>query len=229
MRTRRPDAESSSRKAAATRSTSNSSPGAGPIRRLPAAGARPLARRRRSPRLSWPRCRKSSRCSRRAPAACSRVPPSRGIRSSRSSPRLPRRRRAAALEALDALPRLDLVRPTDVPDGFASATHSCVEPCMSRPPAVGGSEPTNDCAGTRRARSSAAARAHHVERSARQGDAAAVAVLREAGEARPKRPASAARWFAGRFASPRTAPRARSGSSCCWPAPQRLPPSAQLR
>ena len=38
---------------------------------------------------------------------------------------------------------------------------------------------------------------HHVERSARQGDEAAIALLREAGEAAaPRAPASAARWFA---------------------------------
>ena len=38
--------------------------------------------------------------------------------------------------------------------------------------------------------------AHHVERSARQGDEAAIALLREAGEAAaPRAPASAARWF----------------------------------
>jgi ATP/maltotriose-dependent transcriptional regulator MalT len=43
---------------------------------------------------------------------------------------------------------------------------------------------------------SAAERAHHVERSARQGDAAGVATLREAGEAAALRaPASAAAWF----------------------------------
>ena len=43
----------------------------------------------------------------------------------------------------------------------------------------------------------ATAIAHHVERSARQGDEAAIALLREAGEAAaPRAPASAARWFA---------------------------------
>jgi DNA-binding NarL/FixJ family response regulator len=43
----------------------------------------------------------------------------------------------------------------------------------------------------------AGARAHHVERSAREGDLAAVAVLREAGEAASRlAPASAAHWFA---------------------------------
>jgi DNA-binding NarL/FixJ family response regulator/tetratricopeptide (TPR) repeat protein len=41
-------------------------------------------------------------------------------------------------------------------------------------------------------------RAHHIERSARQGDVGAVAVLREAGEAAARlAPESAARWFGG--------------------------------
>lgn len=45
---------------------------------------------------------------------------------------------------------------------------------------------------------SIAARAHHVEHSARHGDLAAVAVLRAAGEdAAARAPASTARWFAG--------------------------------
>jgi DNA-binding NarL/FixJ family response regulator len=43
---------------------------------------------------------------------------------------------------------------------------------------------------------SAAARAHHIEESARHGDLAAVAILREAGESASRRaPASAERWF----------------------------------
>ena len=42
----------------------------------------------------------------------------------------------------------------------------------------------------------AAARAHHVERSAREGDLAAAAILRDAGEAAARlAPESAARWF----------------------------------
>ncbi|MEF2162591.1 hypothetical protein, partial [Pseudomonas aeruginosa] len=41
-------------------------------------------------------------------------------------------------------------------------------------------------------------RAHHVERSGRQGDAQAVSVLRQAGQAAAHRaPESAARWYAG--------------------------------
>src|SRR5207344_2871886 len=53
-----------------------------------------------------------------------------------------------------------------------------------------------------------AALARHVERSARHGDIAAVAVLREAGEdAAARAPASAARWFAGALRLlPATAP-----------------------
>jgi DNA-binding NarL/FixJ family response regulator len=55
---------------------------------------------------------------------------------------------------------------------------------------------------------SAAARAHHVERSARQGDLAAVAVLRKAGEATARlAPESAAWWFGGALRLlPQTAP-----------------------
>src|SRR5215218_1594997 len=55
---------------------------------------------------------------------------------------------------------------------------------------------------------SAPARAHHVERCARQGDVAAVAVLREAGEqVAPRAPATAARWFASALRLlPQTAP-----------------------
>jgi DNA-binding CsgD family transcriptional regulator len=55
---------------------------------------------------------------------------------------------------------------------------------------------------------SAPARAHHFECCARQGDVAAVAVLREAGEqVAPRAPATAARWFAGALRLlPQTAP-----------------------
>lgn len=54
----------------------------------------------------------------------------------------------------------------------------------------------------------AAARAHHVERSAHEGDVAAVAVLREAGESAVRlAPESAARWFAAALRLlPATAP-----------------------
>ena len=54
------------------------------------------------------------------------------------------------------------------------------------------------CAGALRERGApASARAHHVEHAARHGDAEAIAVLREAGEAVLQRtPAGAANWFA---------------------------------
>src|SRR5262249_61830819 len=53
------------------------------------------------------------------------------------------------------------------------------------------------CAEALAARGAApAARAHHIERSAREGALAAVAILREAGEAAARlAPASAARWL----------------------------------
>ena len=60
-----------------------------------------------------------------------------------------------------------------------------------------------------------ARRAHHVERSARHGDGAAIAVLREAGDAAAQRtPATAARWFrAALRTARRDARRPTSGSS----------------
>jgi DNA-binding NarL/FixJ family response regulator len=103
----------------------------------------------------------------------------------------------AAVEALDELLSVDLVRPTDVPRRFRfrhplvrravyestpggwrlSAHERCVEALAAQGAPV-------------------VSRAHHVELSARHGDAAAVAVLREAGEAAADRaPATAARWF----------------------------------
>ena len=81
----------------------------------------------------------------------------------------------------------------------------------------------------------AADRAHHVQRSARQGDSAAVATLREAGEAAAQRaPASAAVWFGDAL---RLLPRPllpRCGSSFysptrgCWPRPGSLPRATPL-
>jgi DNA-binding NarL/FixJ family response regulator/RecA/RadA recombinase len=104
---------------------------------------------------------------------------------------------AAAIDALDELLRLDLVRQTDVPRRFRFR-HPLVRRAVyeSMP---GGSrlvahERCADALARRGALSSAIA--HHVERSARQGDEAAVRLLRDAGEAAaPRAPASAARWF----------------------------------
>jgi predicted ATPase/DNA-binding CsgD family transcriptional regulator len=105
----------------------------------------------------------------------------------------------AAIQALDELSRLGLVRGTDVPRRYRFR-----HPLLRR--AVYESTPSGWRLGAheRSARTLAArgapavARAHHVELSARPGDAAAVAILREAGEATAQRaPAIAARWFAG--------------------------------
>jgi DNA-binding CsgD family transcriptional regulator len=104
---------------------------------------------------------------------------------------------AASIDALDELLRLDLVRQTDVPRRFRFR-HPLVRRAVyeSMP---GGSrllahERCADALARRGALTSTIA--HHVERSARQGDEAAVGLLREAGEAAALRaPASAAHWF----------------------------------
>ena len=104
---------------------------------------------------------------------------------------------ASALEALDELLRLDLVRVTEVPRRFRFR-HPLVRRAVYESTPGGWRINAHDrCAEGLAARgSSASARAHHVELSARQGDAAAVACLREAGEAAaPRAPASAAHWF----------------------------------
>jgi len=104
---------------------------------------------------------------------------------------------AAALEAMNELLQRDLVRSTHVPRQFRFR-----HPFLRR--AVYESAPGGwrIAAHERSARAlaalgaSAAARAHHVEYSARAGDLAAVALLREAGESAAHRaPASAERWF----------------------------------
>ena len=103
-----------------------------------------------------------------------------------------------AMAGLDELLRLDLVRHTDVPRRFRFR-HPLVRRAVyeSAPGGwrLGAHERSAEALAARGA--PAAARAHHVERSARQGDATAFATLREAGEATAYRaPASAARWFA---------------------------------
>ncbi len=102
-----------------------------------------------------------------------------------------------ALEALDELIGNDLVRPADVPRRFhfrhPLVRRAVYEAC---PPGVRLATHAR-CADALAARGApAAARAHHVEHAAHHGDVAAVAVLREAGEAAADRaPLSAARWF----------------------------------
>jgi ATP/maltotriose-dependent transcriptional regulator MalT len=106
---------------------------------------------------------------------------------------------AAAMHAVDELLGLDLIRTTDVPRRFRFR-HPLVRHAVYEVTAGGWRLGAHErCAAALAARgASAAARAHHVERSARQGDLAAVAVLREAGQATARlAPESAARWFGG--------------------------------
>ena len=116
---------------------------------------------------------------------------------------------AAAMHAVDELLRLDLIRTTDVPRRFGFR-HPLVRRAVYEATAGGWRLGAHErCAEALAARgASAAARAHHVERSARQGDLAAVAVLREAGQATARlAPESAARWFGGALRLlPQTAP-----------------------
>jgi DNA-binding NarL/FixJ family response regulator len=102
-----------------------------------------------------------------------------------------------AIEALDELLRSDLIRPTDVPRRFRFR-HPLVRRAVydSSPGGwrIGAHQRSAEALTARGA--SAAARAHHVERSAPHGDRTAVALLREAGDESAQRtPASAARWF----------------------------------
>ena len=105
---------------------------------------------------------------------------------------------ASAVEALDELLALDLVRHTDVPRRFRFRHPLVRRAVYEAAPSgwrLGAHERSAEALVARGA--SAPARAHHVERCARQGDVAAVAVLREAGEqVAPRAPATAARWFA---------------------------------
>ena len=116
---------------------------------------------------------------------------------------------AAAVDALDELLGCDLVRVTDVPRRFRFRHPIVRRAVYEATPGgwrLGAHQRTAERLSARGA--SIAARAHHVERSARHGDIAAVAVLREAGEdAVGRAPASAARWFAGAMRLlPATAP-----------------------
>ncbi len=104
----------------------------------------------------------------------------------------------AAMEAIDELLVLDLVRSTEVPRRFRFRHPLIRRAVYEATPGgwrLGAHERCVDLLSARGA--TAAARAHHVERSAREGDLGAVAVLREAGEGAARlAPASAANWFA---------------------------------
>jgi DNA-binding NarL/FixJ family response regulator len=101
------------------------------------------------------------------------------------------------MDALDELERIDLVRPTDVPRRFRfrhPLVRSAVYESASAIWRLGAHERAAAALLARGA--PPVERAHHVERSARQGDTEAVAVQRAAGEAPAARaPAIAARWL----------------------------------
>jgi tetratricopeptide (TPR) repeat protein len=115
---------------------------------------------------------------------------------------------AAAIDALDELLQLDLVRPTDVPRRFRFR-HPLIRRAVYEATVGGWRLAAHErCAEALAAQgASAAARAPHVERSAREGDLVAVAVLREAGDAAVRlAPETAARLFGEAFRLlPRTA------------------------
>jgi ATP/maltotriose-dependent transcriptional regulator MalT len=105
---------------------------------------------------------------------------------------------ASVMDAIDELLKLDLLRTTDVPRRFRFR-HPLVRRAVYEATAAGwrlGAHGRSAEALAARG-GTASARAHHVERSAREGDTGAVAVLREAGEEAVRlAPASAANWFA---------------------------------
>jgi DNA-binding CsgD family transcriptional regulator len=104
---------------------------------------------------------------------------------------------STVMDALDELLGLDLVRHTDVPRRFRFRHPLLRRAVYENTPGgwrIGAHERTAEALAGRGA--SATSRAHHVEHSARQGDGAAVATLREAGAASAQHaPASAARWL----------------------------------
>jgi DNA-binding CsgD family transcriptional regulator len=102
-----------------------------------------------------------------------------------------------AMNAVDELLWLDLIRTTEVPRRFRFRHPLVRRAAYERTSAAWRVAAHERCASALEARgASAIARAHHMERSARRGDRAAVAVLAEAGESSAAlAPESAAQWF----------------------------------
>ena len=114
-----------------------------------------------------------------------------------------------ALDAIDELVQLDVVRETEVPRRFRFRHPLVRRAVYERTPSgwrLGAHERCGRALAARGA--SAAARAHHIERSARQGDREAVELLRTAGEQAARlAPSSAARWYGSALRLlPHTAP-----------------------
>jgi DNA-binding NarL/FixJ family response regulator/tetratricopeptide (TPR) repeat protein len=106
---------------------------------------------------------------------------------------------AATMDAIDELLRVDLVRTTDVPRRFRFRHPLVRRAAYQTATAAWRLGAHERCAEVLAARGAPApTRAHHVERSAHQGDLAAAAILREAGVAAARlAPETAARWFGG--------------------------------
>ncbi|HEX3264346.1 MAG TPA: AAA family ATPase [Candidatus Limnocylindrales bacterium] len=104
---------------------------------------------------------------------------------------------AMTMDAIDELLALGLVRNVDVPRRFRFRHPVVRRAAYEGAGAAWRMGAHQRCAEALAVRgASAVARAHHVERCARQGDLAAISVLQEAGEATERvAPESAARWF----------------------------------
>jgi DNA-binding CsgD family transcriptional regulator/tetratricopeptide (TPR) repeat protein len=105
---------------------------------------------------------------------------------------------AEALAALDEALDLDLIRPTQVPRRFGFR-HPLVRRSIYESARSGWRIAAHARAAETLAarRADATERAHHVERSARQGDAEAIELLLQAGQVSASRaPSAAAGWFA---------------------------------